>query len=414
MKLSNLLCEELYINEADIRNLPKHLIGLKAYEMAYNRAIAMGNVLDGNAIPLNFDVLVNNVTRPKLVRGKNTYTMQAGEYVAKADRDETDHYTSDVFKQGDVHDFIHLLTSTMLRHVTDKFVGKDKVPTGAKMNRTISRNKTYYRLFKEFEGRTFINPASFVKKYTGLSLMDAVQERPVPKGQTQYNTYQLLFRIESALEKKLGQLYPKYEKGLQPNPWDEVESSRYDMKQAVKDGEVTRELANEVINVNMVRVFIATLGGYEVSGGNSKKHYQSQTDLDQLEVGNFQGNLTTNSRKPPRSKDLPQYATEEDKGNSVAFYLLKMVGGGVTLGPFAEAIRTGKPVDETSQEQIISYVSDPSRKTFRTFDDQSVVVQRELDRLQALLEHVLPIFFKLYNTYLSRLVWMPEPKETQL
>ena len=421
MKLSSLLCEELYLNEADIRALPSHLRGLKAYELAYNKALSLG-VLHGAAMPLNFNVLAKSVMDPKLTRSKNSFELHTGDYQrgSGAIPDEN-------FKLGDTHDFIHLLTSTMIRQAADKVDPRNNVykAKSAKMNnKTPLPNKVIYKWFKDYELTTFIDAPKMVKKYTGEDLIAKIQGTASEEYAGSKNVassvglQEIVYDMKEALRKMVDSLGVNMS-GIELTYTDAAYQT---VKEFIKDNKITKEQGLELSKLINVTNFLQQVLD---RSSESKEHYRRGTESSDHETLNYLGNMgEPRGKNKPNSPNLPQYDTEEDQGNSVMFNLNKDAGLGIGLSPFADAIRFGVLIPPKDQEKVLAGISlDSGRRQFRPFDrkegtkavytptgyQSTPIVQPRLDKLGQLLSEVLPVIFKWYNYYIKLILKMPWP-----
>ena len=360
MLLSYLLFEELNFRnlklflEADVSKLPKHVKGLKAYEMAYNRMLLKGLLRNG-AKPLNLTPDYSEL--PKLVRTKNAYDLKVdmNQNSINHGLDDSGFYNTQKFRFGDVHDFIHLLTTTAAQH----FVPSSVINKEDKFNINRINRKPAYVAIKIMKEKYNINVVRIVKELTDKNLIEIIQ-----------------MSDENEAESELLQFYNLISKKV----------------------EVLRNSKNaEYENLKMISTFFRSM----TSVFNSRNaHYSANKNL--IDVTN-DGYFVYSDRKVT---NLPQYDTEEDTGNHLLFkremngeFFNKFV-----MTPFAEAIRTSSPVSEEGVSEMLRIINDDTgQRVFRVYDLSSDVTQNQLKTLKEFLGGIMVPLIKEYNHYIGLL-----------
>ena len=357
LQLTRLLFEELIVettlsnlNELDIKEIPRYALGLKAYELAYNKLLLKG-LLHGNAKILNFELSDKLLGIPsELTRTKNSFNMavstknqsEFGDKPDMFDRQKDAPFSIYSFQNGKVHDFIHLITTTAVHH----FAPKNK-QSESKFNTEHSNNKIFYKAIRLFKEKFGFSPSEIVKKYTGENLIGIIQ-----------------YRDKSFGVKKLREVFDKLKRtaGIEKNIID-------------KD------------KLLLVENFIHTL--FLERNATGRMHFQVSADM--VEIAN-DGHFSIKA-----SHDyayLPQYDTEENAGNTLMFNL---ENNDIFLTPFAQAIRNSKQLSEADIEKMFRIIEVGINKPIsRQFDINDT---RIISRAAKYKEFITELFRPLINEY---------------
>jgi hypothetical protein len=192
---------DLLIYEADIRSIPHPLLGLKAYEMAYNNLLAKG-LLKGNALPLEM-IFEPGVRTPNLTRTKGTLRMNVP--------DSRKYPFSEEEFSGEGHDIFHIITSSF----ANQFAPFSTRSRESKFN-TNKHIDIYRDAVKAFNKKFGVNVEKLFAKWVGQPLAPEFKQSWGPNNRTQaYISF--ANKINRSPEKDIMSLVEKFYESLRRN-----------------------------------------------------------------------------------------------------------------------------------------------------------------------------------------------------